>query len=1281
MLFKVGPLTEQELGEVVCSFPRLRSLSEHLSLQTLLLRPFYLDLVTKSDNPLEVQELPRQVTEAWFLNWFWERVVRHPNRPDERERVLLTIAMRQLETHNTWVSSKDLNETAVRTLLSEDILRREEMEVRFAHDLYADWAKAKLIATQPKPLSALHQQTKYYLDLIKPLRLRALHFLEVKRDVKAWRDFVEEASQEVLPPAWRDAIIGALFHSPLLDEIVGLVEPELFDVTSPLLMHLLRIMRTGRTIPKASMQEALAQIPGTADQAQYQAHWRDPDIPAWLPILEATIRNATHIPANALLELARVCEMWVQTPHAPVRAEVCFLCLHILSRYQQSEQGTDEDGLTPSLSLSRAEVEEAQKYFVLALFAGIDCAPNEITQYIDANLSKTRRGVVEQLLLENVNWMPAARALPAFFVDVATRILCRDTRPLEDTEVSDTPFRRSLVRDTLLSTGGGTKNDSRWAGGAYDQGPFYYFLHMHPLHGLRLINTIVNHATYWWRLFQEQDDLHACTPLPQRVSWPDNRITELWGDERVYCWSSTGLCQSQAAVCALRALEKWLYDLQDVEKDITEYLSLALSGSSSLALAHVLINAFLRKPGTGWPALAPLLNSASIWVLEPHRLHARSLFSGWSFGNPFLERGVNEARFQELQRLAAMAHVKNHLLIGLINVFMPRANEGKALLSALLASLPVHTPVFTQEELQDAKLLETRREWLEWLSAWSDPTTWQVTKVQRDDGAGAVRYFVEPQWPETILAREQERQSREAALELPRRIWALKDWGHNLRDTGEVGLAFTREEAIAQIEHMNELTRVAQERGTEVDLHQAHAMIIAGLLIHHLDWLIAEKKVGWAIQQLSAFEPGEDLRDVSSHPFIRYAMGVDRSLAIAIPTAIVQAEQRAQPGRTRGKGKQGRGKRVEVSPYEKLIHALRQLMDHPHYEVRGYLFHSLRALWPSQPELIYECFTIATRQVVLSRRLDHPLPQDEWCHLSLLRLDAIDYYALTEVLELLPRGEDFARCKYTSPVRAFISELLLLTRAMTTEIEHRLDTGSLELHSYLTQWEKAFGRFLGQFALSLPLDVLETFLLPSLVERWLDQGNLFCAFLHSLVEVVAARTDHELDARFIWLWKGSTQGILHSQAVVNKSAYLFQTDVLAMLLFAEPLALSGLHTKLPLKSLTDVFEAWVTKLGHTVSGFKIVVRFLRKNGREYLADPGINWLLNSWEQLPYKQSILGDPQMVTLLAQLLHDIWYILPESQKEHIDFLMRFARIIDECAAVGNPLAVELQRKIQTL
>src|SRR5437762_8156481 len=112
-------------------------------------------------------------------------------------------------------------------------------------------------------------------------------------------------------------------------------------------------------------------------------------------------------------------------------------------------------------------------------------------------------------------------------------------------------------------------------------------------------------------------------------------------------------------------------------------------------------------------------------------------------------------------------------------------------------------------------LLENRRDQLEYLSAWADPTTWQVVKTVQDKQTGKDISFFAPQWTEKILARQQKEQSEAVALN---HTWTLKHWGRKLRETGEVGSAFTLEEVIEQIEKRNKLTRTAPEVEVTIEL-------------------------------------------------------------------------------------------------------------------------------------------------------------------------------------------------------------------------------------------------------------------------------------------------------------------------------------------------------------------------------------------------------------------------------------------------------------------------------
>jgi hypothetical protein len=168
-----------------------------------------------------------------------------------------------------------------------------------------------------------------------------------------------------------------------------------------------------------------------------------------------------------------------------------------------------------------------------------------------------------------------------------------------------------------------------------------------------------------------------------------------------------------------------------------------------------------------------------------------------------------------------MTHFKQHLLTQFLNVLTSRSDEERSPLSTLLASLPQQIPLFSQEEMDNTELLEGRRDQLEQLSAWADPTTWQVVKSEQEEQADKDVFFFVPQATEKILTRKQEEQRDAAAMEIVRHIWVLKSWGLQLRETGEVGSAFTLEEAIEQIEKSNELTQIVQEERLTIDLREA----------------------------------------------------------------------------------------------------------------------------------------------------------------------------------------------------------------------------------------------------------------------------------------------------------------------------------------------------------------------------------------------------------------------------------------------------------------------------
>jgi hypothetical protein len=146
------------------------------------------------------------------------------------------------------------------------------------------------------------------------------------------------------------------------------------------------------------------------------------------------------------------------------------------------------------------------------------------------------------------------------------------------------------------------------------RGPFLGLLQTCPPEAVDVIMALVHFTTDRWgewdmRWHRRQGTPEGAVRRSAKVLI-DGRETEWKGDLRVYGWYRDRFGNAAVVVAALMALEKWLYDLLDTKQDTTEWLSMILKRSRSVAMAGVLA-AVTRK----YPALlaGPLRPLMSIW--------------------------------------------------------------------------------------------------------------------------------------------------------------------------------------------------------------------------------------------------------------------------------------------------------------------------------------------------------------------------------------------------------------------------------------------------------------------------------------------------------------------------------------------------------------------------------------------------------------------------------------------------------------------------------------------
>jgi len=180
------------------------------------------------------------------------------------------------------------------------------------------------------------------------------------------------------------------------------------------------------------------------------------------------------------------------------------------------------------------------------------------------------------------------------------------------------------------------------------QGPFLYTLAHDEDEGLRLIHTLVNASTRYWRKRWKQRYYHGSFrepihPLPIQIRLPSGEH-EFWGDPRVYMWFRPKSHGLDGVVSALMALEHWM-DMQIQKgRDAVELFDKVLSGSDCVATLGLCLGIAMAYVDKCMHAALPIVSSPAIWRMDIPRLSMDS--TGNIESDPF-------NRYQQIYKLRA----------------------------------------------------------------------------------------------------------------------------------------------------------------------------------------------------------------------------------------------------------------------------------------------------------------------------------------------------------------------------------------------------------------------------------------------------------------------------------------------------------------------------------------------------------------------------------------------------------------------------------------------------
>jgi energy-coupling factor transporter ATP-binding protein EcfA2 len=1246
---EVPSLSDPEIEEIKRAVPLVGPLLKEAHLQDLLRRPLYLDICARK-NLLDQPDGPRVVTEAWFAEQFWRKVVRASERtspgagnPMAREQTLLKVAKQKLETGRTWVPANDLDSEALTGLISDRVLRFEDDSVDFAHDVFEDWAVFKLLWQAQEHVPAFIQRFYESRGIDRPLRLFACRVVE--GSVPEWVKLIELLSSSPgLSPRWRDICLTAPLFSPLALEILRGMESALVANGGQLLGDMLS------ALPDLAMVSASSSGLGIRDEQMEQflaAQLRRPLPHVWSPILPFLLQLGIHIPDGALLGASKVIRAWIQRTRlgSQFRRELGLLARDLLLAHKHSRLRPNDNG------------PEIRESLFLAIFSGSDCLAEEVEKLVRQWMAGDVDGLgqlfywLEDNALSNEAIASLGMHLPQLLADVSRHCLLEERSDDEWDSLGDL----------------GIAEPAHWYPPTAYKGPFFTLLAQSEHTGLDLLLDLTNHATNAWirRERSGQIDPTRTKPLPQKLVL-ESGTREIWGGAHVWSWYRLPSVAPGPITCALMALEYHLSQAIESGRDPKPFFNYLMSRTNSASIIGVLTSAAMRWPEECAEAVLPILCCPGFWIMDSHRHQEDQMahIAADAFG---ISGGVLDHRW--LKRQSQEPHRRWNCEI-LAQWLMMNRPECRRVLLPVVREFTKNLPYTDESEISDANAEQDLRERCEFMILRTDVDNLEAVNLPN----GTVR-FRPKSVPPHLLERQQQtlKRTRDATAAA-----SLIRFSNGLMNGTLQATADILEFIVKQARELE-----AEKAPTSSDIYQvrenedAVALAATALLVRGLQWIQDHGHLQWCCECLLWVARRE-----TSSAYLEADTGhrweARRSAAIGIPILL-----RVLPNDAELRG------------------ALLRLLFHEMRGVREYAAKSTGDhLWPVLPDFVWACLNL-TRELAIRLRNkkagERPSQEGAWLETRLeevnagcysqeavsianKRLEEIDLFEVQCALALLPHRFDLAPEGYRASILGLLKDWL----RFTLSLHHHLAEQKKRGHDQALQvgdWDHSFFRYLAWQTILIPNeDTYRDFIAP-ILEIWEQAPEMMEEFLRQLLQ--AGTSNIAPTQWFISVWKRIGHHMLASgltDSFLDWSHRGIRESFGLLILYDGRGIMSWkADASPPVLDLVDLFEQWCVQLGDRPLYFGILIRSLSSIAFPLFVSHGVRWLDSCIDRSGDPEAMLVKVPNAQILSELLYGGYLEESSALARDKDVWRAFNTLVDHAAKAGAPLAIALREKLQ--
>lgn len=646
----VGQLNDDEAQALAKAKPHLRPLLfGSVQVQEIVRRPFFAKVLNQSyvADPTTPTFVPRSEVDL-IGNWWHRGGYNEAGQSAiERQRALLDLARIRARQLSQPIRLSELTSVAhIDDLKLDGILQnaRQGISVRFAHDIFFEWAFFHVLADRGA------QWTEEIKACGEPPALARVVELASQWEYEQgsnWQSYLAQTERSDLRSQW----LRAWLLGPLGTAKFEADENQFASAAFADDFHLFRKALVWFQAEKTSPNANILAVALPQEERQRFADllgWPS-DFAAWRRLIDFILGHISEIPHRLYPEIVVIFEVW-QNALAHVRNPTSRGLLQLCASWLTSVDSVSLDHRPKSNAAYWDTVPELDAFHQslrqLLLRSSI-AEPKLAADCLQRVINAER--IDDALYHDIIAFAPTlAQSLPASVVELSLAFLRQELPEeqiaREEQELHNAAaWRRAILakpesertrrEKQSLSFGPslrtiGDFGDFDWERLSINDDfrnfypvsplrePFHSLFQSSPGEALRLLRELCNHAITAWRQLHAHTRGHRVTPIPLELTFPWG-AQKFWGTDREYLWFRS-IWGPKAIGCGFMALEEWCFAELSRGRPVDELIRQIVEGNQCLAVLGVAAMLALHTQ-TVSEATLPLFTSQRLIAADFYR--------------------------------------------------------------------------------------------------------------------------------------------------------------------------------------------------------------------------------------------------------------------------------------------------------------------------------------------------------------------------------------------------------------------------------------------------------------------------------------------------------------------------------------------------------------------------------------------------------------------------------------------------------------------------------------